>query len=88
SFFASLDPEDDVGQFVRMVDTREPLKMFSRSPTGSEGFGILGSNVSGSVYRSKQLSRFQKYQESHNTLSDSITSVTSQSIPQQLEPPS
>ncbi|CAG8671867.1 8188_t:CDS:2, partial [Funneliformis mosseae] len=53
SFFASLDPEDDVGQFVRMVDTREPLKMFNRSPTGSEGSGILGSNVSGSVYRSK-----------------------------------
>ncbi|CAI2186752.1 3156_t:CDS:10, partial [Funneliformis geosporum] len=86
SFFASLDPEDDVGQFVRMVDTREPLKMFSRSPTGSDGSGMLESNVSGSVYRSKQLSRFQEFKESHNTLSDSITSVTLKSIPQQLEP--
>ena len=55
SFFASLDPEDDVGQFVRLVDTREPLKMFSRSPTGSDDSGSSGGNMSGSVNKSKVL---------------------------------
>ncbi|RIA97215.1 autophagy-related protein 13-domain-containing protein [Glomus cerebriforme] len=86
SFFASLDDaEDDVGEFVRFVDSREPLKMFSRSPTGPDDSENPGGDMSGSVYKSKQLqlSRFQKYKESHNTLSDSITSG-----PPQLDPPS
>ncbi|GBC04048.1 hypothetical protein RclHR1_05490011 [Rhizophagus clarus] len=83
SFFASLDPDDDVGAFVRFVDTREPLKMFNKSPTGSDE--NLGDNMSGSMYKSKQLQfyRFQKSKESHNTLSDSITSVTLQTGPHQ-----
>ncbi|CAG8500395.1 18085_t:CDS:10 [Racocetra fulgida] len=72
SFFAN--PDDDVGEFVRMVDSREPLKMFSRSPTGSDDTGGSARNLSGSVYRTQlQLSRFQKLKESHKNLSESIT---------------
>ena len=55
SFFASLDPEDDVSEFVRFVDSREPLKMFNRSLTGSDDSENLGDNMSGSVYKSKVL---------------------------------
>ncbi|CAG8753831.1 17408_t:CDS:2, partial [Cetraspora pellucida] len=72
SFFAN--PDDDVGEFVRMVDSREPLKMFSRSPTGSDDTSGSARNLSGSVYRTQlQLSRFQKLKESHRNLSESIT---------------
>ncbi|CAB4389752.1 unnamed protein product [Rhizophagus irregularis] len=91
SFFASLDPDDDVSAFVRFVDSREPLKMFNKSPTGSDDSENLGDIISSSIYKSKQLqqlSRFQKSKESHNSLSDSITSITLQSGPQQLEPQS
>ncbi|CAB4432415.1 unnamed protein product [Rhizophagus irregularis] len=50
-----------------------------------------GISYPSSIYKSKQLqqlSRFQKSKESHNSLSDSITSITLQSGPQQLEPQS
>jgi hypothetical protein len=52
SFFASLDPDDDVDAFIRFVDTREPLKMFNKSPTGSDE--NLG-DMFGSIYKSKVL---------------------------------
>ncbi|CAG8770703.1 12268_t:CDS:2, partial [Acaulospora morrowiae] len=88
SFFTSLDPEDDIGEFVQMVMTREPLNMFSRSPTGPDDTNDSGRNLSGSVYRTQQqLSRFQKLREAHNNLPDSMTSIGLQTSPHQLDPP-
>jgi hypothetical protein len=86
SFFASLEPDDDVGEFVRMVDEREPLKIFDGSSTVIDEQGSSGNTMFNSVYRSKlQLLRFQKLKESHNTFSGSLTLDTN---PQQLEPSS
>jgi len=86
SFFASLEPDDDVGEFVRMVDEREPLKIFNGSSTVIDEQESSGNTMFNSVYRSKlQLLRFQKLKESHNTFSESLTLDTN---PQQLEPSS
>ncbi|CAG8502568.1 6796_t:CDS:10, partial [Dentiscutata heterogama] len=77
SSFFSLDPEDDVGEFVRMLERREPLKMFSKSPTGSDDADGSARNLSGSVYRTQlQLSRFQKLKEAHKNLSESMMTGT------------
>ncbi|CAG8740612.1 2549_t:CDS:10, partial [Dentiscutata erythropus] len=77
SSFFSLDPEDDVGEFVRMLERREPLKMFSKSPTGSDDADGSARNLSGSVYRTQlQLSRFQKLKETHKNLSESMMTGT------------
>ncbi|CAG8623739.1 7300_t:CDS:2, partial [Acaulospora colombiana] len=89
SFFASLEPEDDIGEFVQMVETLEPLKMFSRNQTGLDDTNDLGRNLSGSLYRTQQqFSRLQKFKEAHNNLPDSMTSFGLQLIPQQLDSPS
>ncbi|RHZ81065.1 hypothetical protein Glove_124g25 [Diversispora epigaea] len=82
SFFASLDPDDDVAEFVQMINTREPLKMFSRSPTGLDDANNSGQNPSGRTQI--QLSRFQKLKETHNNLPESMTSMNLQN---NLEPP-
>ncbi|KAF0482043.1 autophagy-related protein 13-domain-containing protein [Gigaspora margarita] len=77
SSFFTLDPEDDVGEFVRMCERREPLKMFSKSPTDSDDADGTTRNLSGSVYRTQlQLSRFQKLKETHKNLSESMMTGT------------
>ncbi|CAJ0823515.1 550_t:CDS:10 [Entrophospora sp. SA101] len=87
SFFASLEPDDDVGEFVRMVDEREPLKIFNGSSTGTDEQGGSGNTMPNSVYRSKlQLSRFQKLKESHHTLSESLTLETNPEQSNSLAP--
>ncbi|KAG9301786.1 hypothetical protein G9A89_003333 [Geosiphon pyriformis] len=87
SFFVSQD-YDDVGEFVRMVDSREPLKLNSVSLSRLDWSGSPSNKISGSVYRSRlALSRFQQLKESHNNFSESLSSSAVLNNPQNLTPP-
>ncbi|CAG8502720.1 2799_t:CDS:10 [Ambispora gerdemannii] len=62
SFFAFID--NDVGDFVRMVDAREPLKLYGRSPAKSDDPGSPGQKIPGSVYKSKlALTKYQQLKD-------------------------
>ncbi|CAG8457384.1 4027_t:CDS:10 [Ambispora leptoticha] len=61
SFFAFTD---DVGEFVRMLDTREPLKLYGRSPAKSDDSGSPNQKNAGSVYKSKlALTKYQQLKD-------------------------
>ncbi|KAL1925676.1 uncharacterized protein VTP21DRAFT_559 [Calcarisporiella thermophila] len=75
--------EEDVGEFLKMIDSRESLGIFSRRsthvsaspPSHVDQGGQSGTFISGSMHRSRlALSRFQQLRDVNNALIESISS--------------
>ncbi|KAI8580555.1 hypothetical protein K450DRAFT_236183 [Umbelopsis ramanniana AG] len=78
--------DDDLSQFMGIVDRKHDLKMFRRtslrSPSGYEDGDQDACSESGSLGKSKAaLSRFQYMKSSHMSLSESLSSSNTSSRP-------
>ncbi|KAK9370050.1 autophagy-related protein 13-domain-containing protein [Lipomyces kononenkoae] len=72
------DDDNDLGEFVRMLDSRRPLKLFTARRDSAGATSPAGGAMGTSAPRTS-LARFQQLRDSHAMLSDSMsTSVVIQ----------
>ncbi|KAF9923944.1 autophagy protein 13 [Linnemannia zychae] len=76
SLFQLTPDDDDVNEFMKMLDTPEPLKMFGRTSGSGIGpsFSTDDGNLTGSGLKNKlSLDRFQQLKQINSNLSDSMS---------------
>ncbi|KAF9899792.1 autophagy protein 13 [Linnemannia zychae] len=90
SLFQLTPDDDDVNEFMKMLDAPEPLKMFGRA--GGSGIGPSFSsddnNLTASGLKIKStLDRFQQLKQINSNLSDSMSNSQILAKEQQNQPP-
>ncbi|KAK3839436.1 MAG: autophagy-related protein 13-domain-containing protein [Linnemannia elongata] len=76
SLFQLTQDDDDVGEFMKMLDTPEPLKMFGRAGGSGIGpsFASDDNNLTASGLKTKStLDRFQQLKQINSNLSESMS---------------
>ncbi|KAK9467381.1 autophagy-related protein 13-domain-containing protein [Lipomyces arxii] len=71
--FPAASDDDELSDFVRMLDARQPLKSFERSDTTAASNGGVGLGTSAPR---TSLSRFKQLRDYHAQLSDSMSAST------------
>ncbi|KAG0212237.1 autophagy protein 13 [Mortierella sp. NVP41] len=90
SLFQLTPDDDDVNEFMKMLDTPEPLKMFGRAGGSGIGRSLASDDTSltASGLKTKStLDRFQQLKQVNSNLSDSMSNSQMLAKEQQIQSP-